>query len=250
MEDILFDAMAKALGSQQKNRRLLLGALLVGALCRLRPVEARAKRASGTCQPACGSCEQCDKGKCEKKNGKKKCKQGKCKVKAEGIACTVSTGESGSCQNRVCIGIAAIAPGCTGGTTDCGGVCVDTTTDDANCGVCGTACTGTQVCQEGRCFPKSTCPATIRSLCESLVSTPCSDASALVACYCARSTEGNVVCVLEDLEPEFCTVPPACTSSADCPADEACVNVSGCCPPSPLPPRTGKCMTPCPAPAA
>jgi hypothetical protein len=44
---------------------------------------------------------------------------------------------------------------CTGGTTLCGASCVDLNTDAANCGVCGTACTGPYSCESGIC----TCPA-------------------------------------------------------------------------------------------
>jgi hypothetical protein len=255
VDDTRFDAMAKVLGSQQANRRLLVGVLLAGALGRLGRTEAEGRRSSGKCKPKCGECEKCDKGKCEKKHGKKHCKKGKCKAKAAGTTCTVSTGESGSCQGRICVAISIVVPvgavgiNCTGGTTNCGGACVNTTTDEANCGSCGNACPGTQVCQAGACFPRSTCPANIRSLCDSAIGIPCSAANPLIACYCARSAEGNVVCVREDLDPKFCTLSPSCTSSEDCRVGEACVNAGGCCPPTPLPPGTGKCMVPCPVPA-
>ena len=43
---------------------------------------------------------------------------------------------------------------CTSGKTECTGTCVDLQTDDANCGACGTACTGGKTCQSGSC----TCP--------------------------------------------------------------------------------------------
>ena len=41
--------------------------------------------------------------------------------------------------------------GCT--LTMCGGKCVDTQTDNANCGACGTACTAGTTCQAGACEP-------------------------------------------------------------------------------------------------
>jgi hypothetical protein len=50
--------------------------------------------------------------------------------------------------------IAACAISCTGGTVDCGGVCVDTGTDPQNCGGCGTVCSaanGTAGCTGGNC---------------------------------------------------------------------------------------------------
>ena len=42
---------------------------------------------------------------------------------------------------------------CPEGTSDCNGACVDTQTDTNNCGECGTACTGTEVCNAGVCAP-------------------------------------------------------------------------------------------------
>ncbi len=60
------------------------------------------------------------------------------------------------------IAVIAIAQGCaTGGivsnadsgctSTMCGNACVDTSNDPDNCGSCGTACTSTQVCSQGKC---------------------------------------------------------------------------------------------------
>ncbi|MBI4700497.1 MAG: hypothetical protein HY744_04910, partial [Deltaproteobacteria bacterium] len=40
---------------------------------------------------------------------------------------------------------------CSGGTTKCGNACVDTKSDLANCGSCGNACPGGQVCSAGSC---------------------------------------------------------------------------------------------------
>ena len=35
-------------------------------------IQAEARRTSGKCKPSCGICQTCDRGKCKKKNGKKK----------------------------------------------------------------------------------------------------------------------------------------------------------------------------------
>jgi len=41
--------------------------------------------------------------------------------------------------------------GCPGALLDCGGTCVDTRYDPGNCGGCGMACTGGDVCNDGSC---------------------------------------------------------------------------------------------------
>jgi Stigma-specific protein, Stig1 len=40
---------------------------------------------------------------------------------------------------------------CADGTTKCGGACVDTKVDLANCGGCGVACASGEVCSAGNC---------------------------------------------------------------------------------------------------
>jgi hypothetical protein len=59
---------------------------------------------------------------------------------------------------------AADAPKLDGGacadpvkSTSCGGACVDTKTDAANCGSCGVACGGGTTCCDGRCVGAATC---------------------------------------------------------------------------------------------
>lgn len=49
---------------------------------------------------------------------------------------------------------------CTGGKTACNGACVDLATDGANCGVCGKACTGTDVCGPSEAGAIAECRAT------------------------------------------------------------------------------------------
>jgi hypothetical protein len=54
----------------------------------------------------------------------------------------------------------ACAATCGAGTTDCGAGCINTATDNANCGMCGKTCATTEVCSGGTCvvagFPGST----------------------------------------------------------------------------------------------
>lgn len=64
-----------------------------------------------------------------------------------------SSGSGGGCpQGEVLLGGACVIP-CDGGTSECDGGCVDTTTDSANCGACGKACTGPNVCTASVCVP-------------------------------------------------------------------------------------------------
>jgi hypothetical protein len=53
--------------------------------------------------------------------------------------------------------VADIGPSCTAPQSLCGNRCVDTQSDSANCGACGTACAAGQVCSAGSCQVR--CPA-------------------------------------------------------------------------------------------
>jgi hypothetical protein len=124
------------------------------------------------------------------------------------------------------------APRCAG--KECG--------DDGCGGVCGVACTGDAVCQEGSCFPRSTCSADITSYCTPPFGASC---GAGATCFCARSAEGNVLCLLD--EDEACLGSASlCETSAACPPGEACVDFSGCCVGDPA--GSKRCLARCPAP--
>lgn len=232
MDDSRFDDLTRLFGALSGRRRAtatLLG--VVPGLLGLAPVSAGK---SGKCKPDCGECESCDKGKCKKKkNGKKSCKKGKCEPIENGSACTAAAG--GTCQDGTCI--------CPAGLTNCNGVCSDLQTDD-NCGACGVVCTANEVCQSGRCFAKGSCPADTRHLCDSGVPVRCTDITA-AQCICEISTEGNVVCLsFRNVE-----CPPqsrSCETSADCPTDSVCVDISsaacGCGPGAKV------CIAECPVP--
>jgi hypothetical protein len=217
-----FDATTRLVFAAASRRRTL-GSLLGAALAALgliRPNQTLAK--SGKCKPKCGECERCKKGDCNTKNGKKRCKKGKCRPKRAGTPCTAFVG--GACQNGTCFNLKA---------------------DEANCGSLANACGPSQVCQEGSCFPTSTCPAgTTRFSYCSAPFTTCG-----TGCSCARSVEGNVLCLADD--DDFCRPGDPdglrCTTSADCPVGRACVDVSGCCPADPA--VTKGCVLPCAAPA-
>lgn len=85
----------------------------------------------------CAGC--CDGNTCEAGTSNQLCG-------ANGAICQACSGGR-TCQNGVCA--------CPAGQTSCGGACVDTKTNAANCGACGNACPSGQSCQNGGCV----CPA-------------------------------------------------------------------------------------------
>ena len=70
-------------------------------------------------------------------------------------------------MDAAAIDAADVTVTCVGATTRCGGRCVDTMTDRANCGACGGTCPDTQICSAGRCT--FSCPPG-QSLCGGLCS--------------------------------------------------------------------------------
>lgn len=198
MDAAHFDSLTCSLTTAGSRRRALVAILggMLGLLGMVQPDAVWAK--SGKCKPACNQCTTCKKGTCKKSNsGKKQCKKGTCQLKASGTPCTVPTG--GICTNGTC--------DCPGGLTNCGGTCVDTKTDAANCGTCGAACPTNQVClSNGSCATVcgSSCP-----------------------CIAPASVEG----------PEYCTppvfncnqIPTPCTTTSECPQGQFCANLDSFC---------------------
>lgn len=81
MDGNRFDAFAKSISSTASRRRSL-GALLGGGIAVFglaKPDEAWSAK-SGKCRETCGPCEACRKGKCKRKNGRKRCKPGTCEL--------------------------------------------------------------------------------------------------------------------------------------------------------------------------
>jgi hypothetical protein len=60
-------------------------------------------------------------------------------------------------------------------------------------------------------------------------------------CECARTVSGRKRCV--DLSVENCPATDECDSNRDCPGDEVCIRVAGCCGGSP----NNLCVRPCPS---
>jgi hypothetical protein len=142
MDRFHFDALTRSL-TTAGSRRLALATLLGGAFGRLGLAGIEAKRKSGKCKPKCTACEKCDKGTCDKKNGKKVCKKGTCKPKAAGSPCTTFRG--GVCQNETCFATSSCpaittplcAPGrpaiACGGTAQVPCVCTSSTEGQMVC---------------------------------------------------------------------------------------------------------------------
>jgi len=67
------------------------------------------------------------------------------------LGAAFSTGCGGDNGNTQDAGNDVTTNACGNGSTLCGGTCVSTQNDNANCGACGTACTSGQVCSQGKC---------------------------------------------------------------------------------------------------
>ena len=128
------------------------------------------------CDPACTGGQVCDDGTCVCPAGTTDC----------GGTCIDTSGDEANCggcgnacaAGETCEGGVCTPPGCdpacTGGqvcddgtcvcpagTTDCGGTCIDTSGDEANCGGCGIACGAGETCENGVCVaPPPTCKVT------------------------------------------------------------------------------------------
>ena len=216
MDSARFDALARSLTAAGSRRRALT-AVLTGGLSLLglaQPDDAAAAK-SGKCKPKCGECERCKKGDCEKKNRKKRCQKGKCKPKANGTLCS----NERACQNGACV--------CPGGLTDCGGACVNTSTDPRNCGSCGKRCQINGRCTGGTC----TC---VQSGCPDPAASCCATGQ---PCLCAPSggslfAGGDSCAVISAPECpagyDECVGPPG-TCQACCPSGSTCDPTTGSC---------------------
>ena len=100
------------------------------------------------------------------------------------------------------------APACPGARVKCGEDCVDTQTNSAHCGQCGSECDLTTSCQAGRCEPIGTEPGRPWAECT------------------RRDCVDNIACV-----PDFTTgrsiCSAVCSDGETCPDGSRCVDVGG-----------------------
>ncbi|MBL8679311.1 MAG: hypothetical protein JNK05_09110 [Myxococcales bacterium] len=95
---------------------------------------------SFTCNAGFGDCDTNPANGCEVNTNTAQPHCGRC-----GNACPVPTGGSATCSAGTCGGT------CPAGQTLCGTSCINTQSDNMNCGACGTVCAGGMVCSAGRC---------------------------------------------------------------------------------------------------
>src|SRR5450432_1775149 len=112
----------------------------------------------GSCGKVCGSAQSCTAGACVCNLGFLLCNNS-C-VQSDSTHCgnclTACTGTTPVCRNNSC------SSSCPVGAIQCqGGACAVTSSDNANCGTCGMACSGGSTCNGGSC----TCPVAGQQLC-------------------------------------------------------------------------------------
>lgn len=98
---------------------------------------------------------------------------------------------------------------CGIGEAECGGMCIDVQSDDANCGGCGIACDATEVCASGMCRSTCTTPfGTCSGRCVNLSNDPdhcgnCTTVCSSGVCVngtCSSALVGHVVVIGHDYE--------------------------------------------------
>lgn len=171
----------------------------------------------GECSTACSPSESCVDGSCTTS----------CLPDCTGRECG-GDGCGGSCgtcpAERYCEASSICA--CNVGTTECSGVCVDTSSDPDNCGDCDVTCAADEVCGSGICTSSCVPDCTDRECgddgCGSLCGTCSADreCGAMGLCEClAGTTECDGACVDTTRDRNHCG---GC--GAACAADEGCVD--------------------------
>ena len=107
-------------------------------------------------------------------------------------------------------------PPCAMTERRCGDMCIDVQSNAANCGACGTACTGTQVCRMGACVEDMMCP-TGQQRCGATCIDTTSDAMNCGSC-------GNACAAGESCNGGACRAPECMMGQTRC--GSACVDTN------------------------
>lgn len=206
-----FDTVARFLSTAGSRRRTLAVALSGGlGLLGLAHADDAVAARSGRCRPRCGPCEQCQRGDCKRKNGKKRCKRGKCKPRQDLVNCP-----PGQVRNPITCGCCQVlgetCPA-TGSNNCCSGRC--------DVGLCesgggGAPCTFGEQCGSGVCRGGACACSALREPC--FQNFDCCDAT--------TGLTGSVVCSTHDeVSGIVCCVSSTgpCATSADCCSSQTC----------------------------
>lgn len=169
MDSRRFDQFTRIVGATSSRRIVsrFLGGLALSGSAALLGVGTGMAASSGTCKPACPTCQTCEKGKCKKKHGKKKCKPGTCIPVSNGTAC--GDNPCKTCQGGACVNAGNGTPcngtgQCLNGTCNARPTCLSTGADctpqtAASC--CSGVCLGNNHCQNSQvgqpCLQTSDC---------------------------------------------------------------------------------------------
>ena len=146
MEAERFDAVTRTF-VVPVSRRLTLGAVIAGALS-LVGLGAEAAVKSPRCPHACSSCERCQRGRCHRRNGKKRCTKGNCVDLPDDTVCD----GTGHCLFGFCNPQPTCLPAtqaCTPSSPCCSGSCVGGACAK---GTIGAPCLSANDCLSGTCL--------------------------------------------------------------------------------------------------
>ena len=233
-----FDELAKGLADGSVSRRQALrwigGALVGGLLASIPGAAAFAQQPS----TFCGSGYCYPPGVCDKGGGRPRC------VCPTGF--TLSNGRcvcANTCSGGKILNESTCTCGCPTGQTDCGGTCVNLTSDTRNCGSCGNACgTTADDCINGQCTcgggPRCTGGATCQG-------GSCSGESGEF-CYDRNCAAGEECCagyICYNSDTHYCCAGPYYFYGIQYPSEVCDLSYQHCC--------NGVCVdsgTPCPQP--
>lgn len=133
-------------------------------------------------------------------------------------------GSCGTCaSDRTCSASGSCV--CAAGRTDCGGACVDTSSDAAHCGACGNACSASEVCSSASCASSCTPSCAGRSCGADGCGGSCGSCAAGQTCNASGSCVSSCTpsCAGRSCGDDGCG-----GSCGSCPAGRAC-DASGAC---------------------